>query len=317
MTSVRHTPPCGADGLVYRGWMALAGCFHKGGRVSVARPARASISGVSGSSRYANHPPMPLGCPRCVVTCLNNPGSRDLCTLLRALARAAACTRAMIQFTFVRGALSGDELLPISNGSGSRPPGSPTLHARPPAKAGLYCARTCMPFASERRWCWLWLGRSSGVSVARALAGGDGAAEALSPPTALTQVGVTIMVTFRSIAAVVATVLTRLDEAGGGLRCVLCCCNVCRAWRRPGRCTSARTSLSDTPPQSRRTQRQERWPVPCHTYSVLPTPVGDAVYAGGAGAALISASASACVCPTHPRRCCGLKGRRRSQQLRA
>ena len=56
--------------------------------------------------------------------------------------------------------------------------------------------------------------------MARAVAG-DGAAEALSTPTALKQVGVTMMATLRSLAAVVATVLTRLDEAGGGLRCAL------------------------------------------------------------------------------------------------
>lgn len=61
-------------------------------------------------------------------------------------------------------------------------------------------------------------GSLRGRSVARAVAGGDGAAEAQSTPTALTQVGVTMMATFRSIAAVVATVFTRLDEAGGGLR---------------------------------------------------------------------------------------------------
>jgi hypothetical protein len=61
-----------------------------------------------------------------------------------------------------------------------------------------------------------------GGGVVRAVTGGDGAAEALSlpsTPSAMTPVGAAMVATVRSIAAVAASVLTRLDQAGGGLRC--------------------------------------------------------------------------------------------------
>lgn len=57
--------------------------------------------------------------------------------------------------------------------------------------------------------------------MVRAVTGGDGAAEALSlpsTPSAMTPVGAAMVATVRSIAAVAASVLTRLDQAGGGLR---------------------------------------------------------------------------------------------------
>jgi len=68
--------------VVLTGWSAgagwrLAGCFHKGGRVSVARPARASISGVGGSTRYT--PPSTFApCLPNVLSLASPIWSRDL-----------------------------------------------------------------------------------------------------------------------------------------------------------------------------------------------------------------------------------------------
>jgi hypothetical protein len=145
--------------------------------------------------------------------------------------------------------------------------------------------------------------------VARAVAG-DGAAEALSTPTALKQVGVTMMATLRSLAAVVATVLTRLDEAGGGLRCALrvvrclLCVGGCEAAHLVAAHLYAHVTLRDTTAESTHpASRALARPLLTIRNGALPTAVGDAG----------DASASTSLCTTHPRRCCGLAGRRRTR----